>query len=111
MRVSIDIDTNSLEKLHEVFYEGFCLLGSIPEVRTGNTKGFHLIWRGVRCSQQESLMFRYLLGDDWNRLRLDLSSKKRLKQVLFTEKEINWNGKVIKGRSIIWKRNSTLSGY
>jgi len=104
MRVVIDIDDNSLDNLRDTIYEGFCMLGDYPEVRFGNTKGFHLIWRGLSISEDHMFAFRYFLDDDPNRLRLDLCSKLRIKQVLFSEKvfEDCRNNKIVTGKSLRW---------
>jgi len=103
MRVTIDLDSTDLGKLHECIYDGCLWLGSYPEVRIGNTKGFHVLWYG--CSEELMWWFRYL-WDDWKRVRADLSGPLRLKQVLFSSKVIKKNGKIIKrGESVKWKAN------
>ena len=51
-------------------------------------RGFHYGWRGLDLSEKESYYYRLLLGDDLNRVMLDMKSKKKIKQVLFVKKEV-----------------------
>jgi len=43
-------------------------------------------------TEEESLNYRRRLGDDPNRILLDMLCKKKIKQVLFTEKETIYYG-------------------
>jgi len=43
----------------------------------------------------ESLEIRRMIGDDKNRIALDMASPKRMKQVLFSEKVVTCNGFIL----------------
>jgi hypothetical protein len=51
-------------------------------------KGFHIAWRGLDINEKKMYRYRYLIGDDRNRIWLDMIDDWRAKQVLFTEKEV-----------------------
>lgn len=96
MRCTIDLDKNDLSEMHKCLFDGFRLIGSFPEVRRGNSKGYHLIWHDT--TKELMWFFRYLY-DDPNRVRLDLCSDKRVKQVLFRKKTVFYPNKTFLGES------------
>ena len=49
-------------------------------------RGFHYAWHGMDIDEKEMFLRRYMLGDDKNRIWLDMSCPKKPKQVLFSEK-------------------------
>jgi len=68
---------------------GYILMRKFPEIRV-TSKGLHLVWRNNKISVKKMFKYRLLLGDDLNRLYLDMISWKRINQVLFTKKEITY---------------------
>lgn len=86
MRVTIDYDSRNLFGLFLCISKGIFLLKKKPELWK-TRKGFHLIWRGLKLSNDESLKLRYIIGDDRNRIELDKSTK-RITQILFTSKSM-----------------------
>jgi hypothetical protein len=92
MRVTSDIDGNALRMIYYAI-KGTILLRRIPHIRR-TSKGWHLIWHNIpNITEEESLKYRMMLGDDEKRIALDMLCKKKIKQVLFVEKEtIYYNG-------------------
>lgn len=88
MRVTVDIDERSLFKMLCVAVRGSILCGRLPFKIRRTERGWHLIWKGLNISEAESIKYRKILGDDPNRIKLDEECTKRIKQVLFTEKQI-----------------------
>jgi hypothetical protein len=86
MRVTVDLDSQSIWKMVWYAMKGSILLRKLPEIRK-TSKGWHLIFRNLPITEEESLNYRRRLGDDPNRILLDSICKKKIKQVLFTEKE------------------------
>ena len=91
MRVTIDLDDNSLIKLFLVIGKGMVALLKyfpriVPEIER-TRKGFHVTWRHLPISEEESFKYRLLIGDDRNRINLDMQSWKRIKQVMFNYKK------------------------
>ena len=91
MRVTIDIDSKSKKCLYWCVFRGLLYFRKMPDIRK-TMRGFHVIWRGLKINEKESYEYRKRLGDDWKRIELDKASPKRLKQVLFTEKVVTYNG-------------------
>lgn len=87
MRVTVDIDDNSVSKMLFCLVKGIILCKKFPYKVRKTEKGWHLIWKGLKISDEESLRYRKMLGDDPNRIKLDEEST-RIKQVLFTEKQV-----------------------
>jgi len=85
MRITVDIDTKNPLVLFNSLLRGLILLRKIPFIEESN-RGFHLIWHGVDMPESDTYKYRLLIGDDENRVRLDMISEKRIKQVLFTHK-------------------------
>jgi len=85
MRLTCDIDTkNPLVLLFSIF-RGIWLCRSLPEIEKSK-KGWHLFWYGLKINQKTMFKYRLLIGDDQNRVRLDMSSDKRIQQVMFNRK-------------------------
>ena len=86
MRVTVDLDRKSISELMTVLVKGSVLCRKIPSNIRRTRKGYHLIWRGLPIDEQKMYLLRFRLHDDRNRIRLDILSPKRIKQVLFSEK-------------------------
>lgn len=97
MRITIDQDSRSLMSLAWKMFKGiigiwmvareFRLLPDEIEL-SATKKGYHLIWYDLKISEKQMFLLRKFIGDDPNRLWLDMCSPKRIKQVLFTSKRI-----------------------
>lgn len=93
MTVDRDIGYGKIRNFKGVFIIGYLFIrgsflnGKLPAEIWRTSKGYHLIWRGLDISTEESYRRREMLGDDPNRIRLDKSSPKRIGQVLFSEKK------------------------
>lgn len=85
MRVTVDIDSKNPIVLAIAIIKGIILCRNFPQIEKSR-RGFHLIWYGLNIDENKMLLYRKLIGDDENRIRLDSLSDKRIKQVLFTEK-------------------------
>ena len=90
MRVTIDLDDQSLLSFIITITKGYIMLKRLPDLTRRTKKGYHLIWRHLNISQNKSYILRKFIGDDKNRLSLDMSSKKRIKQILFTTKKVTY---------------------
>jgi len=91
MRVTIDYDSESYIGLLWRILKGIFLCKKLPNIKK-SSKGYHLVWSGLNISERDMFKYRKIIGDDKNRIRLDRCSKKRIKQVLFTEKITTCNG-------------------
>lgn len=85
-----DLDTRSKIKLRWVLLKGRFLIGWTADEIYRTKRGFHLIWRNVQISEEESLRYRKILSDDKHRIELDESCPKKPKQVLFDEKKVTY---------------------
>ncbi|MEM1543712.1 MAG: hypothetical protein QXP52_02250 [Candidatus Aenigmatarchaeota archaeon] len=92
MRVTVDLDDNSLFKMLCVAVKGTILCKKLPFKIRRTERGWHLIWKGLNISEEKSIEYRRKLGDDENRIKLDLECSKRIRQVLFTEKQVFYYG-------------------
>jgi hypothetical protein len=72
--------------------KGTILLKKLPYKIRKTSKGWHVAWHLLPITEEESLNYRRRLGDDPNRILLDSLCKKKIKQVLFTEKETIYYG-------------------
>jgi hypothetical protein len=90
MRITIDVDHKSRIALWWVCFKGRILLGKSADNIYKTRKGWHVIWHSLPMTEQASITYRKILGDDKNRIRLDHFSNKRLHQVLFSEKTIRY---------------------
>jgi hypothetical protein len=93
MRITVDKDNHNRINLRWTLFKGRVLIGRTPDRIYKTRKGYHLIWddvrkKGIPITEEQSMRYRKLIGDDRNRLRLDSVSDKRLKQVLFCQKDI-----------------------
>jgi len=88
MRVSCDLDSKNSLKLGYYLLKGTLIFFKLPSKIRITRRGFHYIWSGLFITEQKSYYYRKILGDDLNRIRLDMVSDKRLKQVLFKEKKV-----------------------
>jgi len=95
MRITIDIDTrNKLILLWKIF-KGTILLEQFPdEIKSSASgRGYHLIWYNQFLEQNiteafnNMIKYRKLIGDDKNRIRLDMLTPHRVPQIMFTDKE------------------------
>lgn len=90
MRITIDLDThNNIIKNISKFI-GYVLLYQYPNKTRKTRKGFHLIYRNLNITENKMYLYRYLMLDDRNRIRLDRCSNKRIKQVLFSNKKVRY---------------------
>lgn len=94
MRITVDIDSDSKLNLLWKLSKGLLLCRKIPEIKR-TSRGYHLIWYGLKISFKRHFLYRKFIGDDENRIRLDMNPK-RLGQVLFTEKRVF----LMKGRKL-----------
>jgi hypothetical protein len=86
IRVTCDIDNKSRLNLFFILLKGFLLTRKFPEIEK-SSKGYHLIYRNLKISYKKHFLYRLFLGDDLNRIRLDLNPL-RIGQVLFNEKRV-----------------------
>lgn len=89
VRCTVDVDGGKLRYWWSLL-KGRLLIGRSPDRIYKTRKGYHLIWEGLHLTQEQSMRYRKLIGDDQNRIRLDSASGKRLKQVLFSEKTVRY---------------------
>lgn len=92
MRVTVDIDSDNPLSLLVSLIKGTILCRRFPAKIRKTAKGYHIIWRGLGISKKKAFKWRLMVGDDWNRVRLDMDSPKRISQVLFSEKETHYYG-------------------
>jgi len=92
MRVTIDLDSKSNFKFMWTLIKGLALIRKPPEMirLSASGRGYHFIWRGLNITQEQAYLYRRIIGDDKNRIRLDKLSTKRVKQVLFTKKQVTY---------------------
>ena len=88
MRVTIDIDSHNIFSLGFVLLKGIILCRKLPYYFRKTRKGFHIGFRGLSISIPVMYKYRFIIGDDRNRIALDMERKKTIQQVLFTEKKI-----------------------
>lgn len=86
MRVSADLDRHNPFLLLVSILRGVLLCRSFPEVEKSK-RGWHLFWYNQQITEREMFKRRLLIGDDKNRVRLDMISDKRIQQVMFTKKK------------------------
>lgn len=90
VRVTIDSDSDSSLSLLWCVFKGYLRTGKMPEKVRKSQRGYHIIWKGIDMTEKECIKARAFIGDDSNRLKMDLSHINngdfRLNQVLFTEK-------------------------
>lgn len=98
MRVTIDLDSSNTFKFMFTLIKGIALIRKPPDLirRSSSGKGYHFIWRGLNITQEQAYAYRKFIGDDKNRIKLDQCSDKRIKQVLFTKKEVTYHHDKIK---------------
>lgn len=65
--------------------KGLYFLRKLPEKVRQTERGIHLIYSDLPITENKMLMLRKAIGDDENRIRLDMIGN-RLQNVLFTEK-------------------------
>ena len=82
------MDTHNVLRLFLSLMTGVVLCKKLPFYFRLTRKGFHLAWRGLNISEATMYKYRYIIGDDRNRISLDMNRTKTIKQVLFTSKEI-----------------------
>lgn len=95
MRITIDIDTRNKLILLWKIIKGTILLEKIPdEIKTSASgRGYHLIWydqfleQNIHDAFNSMIKYRKLIGDDKNRIKLDMMSPHRVPQIMFTDKE------------------------
>ena len=88
IRVTVDIDEKSPLKMAFCIVKGTILCKRLPYLLRKTKRGWHIGWNHLSITEEESFLLRYRLGDDSNRIFLDMSCPKKPKQVLFSHKEI-----------------------
>jgi hypothetical protein len=90
VKVRLTIDIDNREDLGTVIFRGLYYVGKKPDVirLSSSKRGYHVIWRGLKISEERSIELRKLIGDDPKRIYLDECSDIRTKQVLFSKKEV-----------------------
>jgi hypothetical protein len=91
-RITADYDFENELKLSFYILKGILLLKKLPSKIRQTERGYHVIFSGIDTSDEKRFTRRLQLGDDKNRIRLDRSSEKRQKQVLFSEKTVTTFG-------------------
>jgi hypothetical protein len=86
IRVTIDSDSNNRLSLLWKIFKGLLLCKKFPEIKK-TSKGYHLIWGGLKIDFKKHFVYRKFIGDDINRIHLDMNPK-RIGQVLFTSKMV-----------------------
>lgn|GEM_PF-4890342 len=69
--------------------KGYYKLKKLPQIEKSN-RGYHLIYFTDINDFRRICILRRLIGDDKNRVRLDLLSKNKIKQVLFNKKYVKY---------------------
>jgi hypothetical protein len=85
IRVTCDIDNDSSLPLLWSVTKGLYKLGRFPDRVRLTERGYHVIYKNLDMTEEESMRCRLVLGDDANRVKLDKGGN-RIKQVLFTFK-------------------------
>lgn len=96
-RITIDIDSRSFFLLlRGIFFLWIYGFKNIEIRESPSKRGIHLIgWSNKNYSQKKMYKVRRLAGDDKNRIFLDRSCKKKIKQVLFKKKEVFYHNRDI----------------
>lgn len=89
MRITCDYDFKNPLRLAFYIAKGTILLRRFPRKLRKTKRGYHCVWYGTSLSEKEMYKMRYRLGDDRNRIRLDMTCEKKPKQVLFEKKEVH----------------------
>jgi hypothetical protein len=87
MRVTIDCDGNSKIMLLWRLFKGFLVTKKFPEEIRRTRRGYHAIWRGLKIDMNKVFVYRMFIGDDCNRLKMDMLTK-IMPQILFSEKQL-----------------------
>jgi len=94
MRLTIDIDDKNYIELIWKIIKGIYVTHKLPEIKeSSGGRGFHLIWYRINMNEDEINEARIFIGDDSNRVRLDMCSDARVPQILFDKKEVRYNNK------------------
>ena len=109
MRVSVDIDSDNPVSLFWSVAKGLYYLKKMPEKIRKTERGVHIIYRDT-ISENESMKYRKLIGDDENRIRLDTVGN-RVRQILFTEKTTTCYGYIHPYWFRIMKRKSESPNF
>ena len=92
MRVSLDNDNDSPLDLFWTITKGLYFLRKMPDKIRRTERGWHIIYHGLDIDENGMFKYRRILSDDLNRQKLDLSSEKRCRQILFSEKTTTCHG-------------------
>lgn len=90
VRITCDLDSTSTLTLANSLLRGIFLLRRLPDTIRQTSKGFHVIYYGINATEDRSYKLRWIIGDDPNRISLDLKSPLRISQVLFSEKIVKY---------------------
>jgi hypothetical protein len=69
--------------------KGYYKLRKLPKIEESN-RGYHLIYFTEINDFRRICVLRRIIGDDKNRVRLDLLSTNKIKQVLFNKKYVKY---------------------
>lgn len=94
MRVTIDIDHDFKPYLYWSLLKGFYFLKRRPNLIRKTERGWHIVYRFLKIDRKTAYKYRYMLGDDTNRIKLDRLSTRRIKDVLFSEKSTTIFGSI-----------------
>lgn len=89
IRITADIDTTDIKVINKCINLAIKFIPNIKklELIKSSKKGYHLIvWTTTFISKKNIFLFRELIGDDFNRIRLDKIRGRGL-QTLFDRKE------------------------
>jgi hypothetical protein len=86
VRVTIDVDSHNPFRVFHTFIKGVLACRKLPYLFRWTSRGYHFAWRGMHISNNEMYRRRVIIGDDFKRVRLDMFSPLKPKQVLFTSK-------------------------
>jgi hypothetical protein len=88
MRVTCDIDSQNPFKILFVLAKGCVVCRRLPYMIRLTRRGFHIGWRHLNISREMNYKYRYIIGDDYNRIKLDQERTIGIQQVLFTHKTV-----------------------
>jgi hypothetical protein len=88
VRVTIDLDTHNLVIIFFALSKGCILCKRLPYFIRLTRRGVHFGFRHLSISREICYKYRYIIGDDINRIKLDQERTIGIQQVLFTHKTV-----------------------
>ena len=77
---------NNIKRVKRICRKIMKHFGISPKIHI-TRKGYHILVNHLPISFQETLVWRYRLGDDIKRIQFDMESKFKPKGILFTRKD------------------------